>query len=117
MDNRKKIQFKYPAGEKGKKYTLEFSIGILRRMETKGKFKVGELQDKLLSAPVTLFDLSFELNHADVPESTRKAIFDQFTRYSEDSDGESTLTDVLGEMLNEVIESMNPSGNLKWRVN
>ena len=118
-DNREGIVFTNP--ETGKEYTLTLSLGILQNLERNGKFNINELKDQLLSSPKKLFRVSFQAYHPAVSIPERNNMFDMLERYAitdelEDSDGEQmTLFDVLGEMLNEAIESINPSGNVSWR--
>ena len=112
-DNREGIVF---TAENGNEYTLTFSLGVLQKMELSGKFKLKDLQENMLNSPKTLFATAFEEYHPLVKVSERKAMYDTLERYmSTDDPDELTLIDVLGEMLNEAIESINPSGNVSWR--
>jgi hypothetical protein len=115
-DNREGIVFTNP--EDGKEYTLAYSLGVLQKLELKGKFNIQDLQTMMLNAPKKLFSVAFQTHHPLLPIKDRRAMYELLERYEtvEDKDsGELTLVEVLSEMLGEAFESINPSGNVSWR--
>lgn len=107
------IEFEY----KGTEYTLCLTIGELKRLERNG-FSFGDIGNHVLTASEDLFCAAFNAYHKDTPRKVRETIFKELSD-SEDIDGEegASLSDVLFKMANEVIASMAPSGNVKWKVN
>lgn len=97
---------------KGKDYTLTYTIESLKRLEKSG-FSFSNISDRLLTATEDLFCAAFNARHPDTPRKLREEIYREFD--AEGDDGTS-LTEILVTMANEVIESMRPAGNVKWRA-
>lgn len=102
------LDFEY----KGKDYTLCYTVESLKRLEKNG-FSFSNLGDRVLTAAEDLFCGAFSARHPDTPRKLREEIYHEIA--SEDEDGNS-LTEALIVMVNETIEAMKPSGNVKWRA-
>lgn len=102
------LEFEY----RGKDYTLCYTVESLKRLEKSG-FSFSDISDRLLTATEDLFCAAFNARHPDTPRKLREEIFHEIC--AEDDDGNS-LTETLIVMVNEVVESMKPAGNVKWRA-
>lgn len=96
-----------------KEYTLAFTVGSVKRLEKSG-FSFGNLADHILTATEDLFVAAFNAYHENVPNNVRKEIYKSLT--NEGEDGVTEISEVLIEMISEVIEEMKPKGNISWRV-
>lgn len=107
------IEFEY----KGTEYTLCYNIASLKKLEKSG-FSFGNIEDHILTAGEELFCAAFDAYHKDVPCKVREAIYKEFAETEEVEEGEVgySLTETLFKMANEVIESMSPKGNVKWKA-
>ena len=102
------LEFEY----RGKDYALCYTVESLKRLEKNG-FSFSNISDRLLTATEDLFCAAFNARHPDTPRKLREEIFHEIC--AEDDDGNS-LTETLIVMVNEVVESMKPAGNVKWRA-
>ena len=105
-----KIEFEY----EGVDYTLEYTAASLKKME-EGGFDFAHLDRKVLTAAEELFYGAFLANHKNTPRKVCETIYKEFSESAED--GGASLTDVLGQMLNEALEELTShKGNIKWKV-
>lgn len=97
----------------GKEYSLAYTVNIVKRLDREGLLSKIIKGECLFTPTEDLFLAAFEANHSSVPHSTRLKIYEEFSATSEDG----SLGEVLLDMIREVMESVAPKGNVKWKVN
>ena len=106
------IEFNY----KGVDYTLCLTIDAVKKLERNG-FSFGKMEDHIVTAPCDLFCATFNAYHKDTPRKLREEIYRSLAESSTNDDETSDeLSEILFNMVSEVIEEMNPKGNVAWKV-
>lgn len=104
----KTLEFEY--GDK--QYTLQFTKGTIREMESKG-FKANDLEDKPMTVLPDLFAGAFLANH----RFTKRPLINEIYKAMNDK---MMLIRCLIEMYNEPISTLvdePEEGNVKWTPN
>lgn len=97
----------------GKEYSLGYTIDIMKRLDRAGLLAEIANGNRPLTMTEDLFKAAFEANHSTVSNRIRENILLELKNANEDG----SLLEILLEMINEVYESLQPKGNVQWRVN
>ncbi|MGM9763504.1 MAG: hypothetical protein ACI3ZQ_05755 [Candidatus Cryptobacteroides sp.] len=84
----------------------------MKELERRG-FSFNNAGDHILTAGEDLFCASFDAYHKNVPRKIREEIYRELC--DENENGQS-LTEALISMVGEVLEEMNPKGNVQWAM-
>jgi hypothetical protein len=97
----------------GKEYSLAYTIDVVKRLDRSGLLAEIANGNRPLTMTEDLFKAAFEANHSTVSNRIRENILLELKDANEDG----SLLEILLEMINEVYESLQPKGNVEWRVN
>lgn len=85
----------------------------MKRLDRSGILAEIANGNRPLTMTEDLFKAAFEANHSTVSNRIRENILLELKDANEDG----SLLEILLEMINEVHESLQPKGNVQWRVN
>lgn len=107
--SRTTLDFEY----NGRDYSLAYTIDVVKRLDRSGMLAEIANGNRPLTMTEDLFKAAFEANHSNVSNRIRENILLELKDANEDG----SLLEILLEMINEVHESLQPKGNVEWRVN
>lgn len=107
--SRTTLDFEY----NGRDYTLAYTVDVVKRLDRAGLLAEIANGNRPLTMTEDLFKAAFEANHSTVSNRIRENILLELKDANEDG----SLLEILLEMINEVHESLQPKGNVQWRVN
>ncbi len=107
--SRTTLDFEY----NGRDYTLAYTVDVVKRLDRSGILAEIANGNRPLTMTEDLFKAAFEANHSTVSNRIRENILLELKDANEDG----SLLEILLEMINEVHESLQPKGNVQWRVN
>ena len=107
--SRTTLDFEY----NGRDYSLAYTIDVVKRLDRSGILAEIANGNRPLTMTEDLFKAAFEANHSTVSNRIRENILLELKDANEDG----SLLEILLEMINEVHESLQPKGNVEWRVN
>ena len=96
-----------------KEYSLAYTIEVVKRLDRSGLLAEIVNGNRPLTMTEDLFKAAFEANHSTVSNRIRENILLELNDANEDG----SLLEILLEMVNEARESLQPKGNVQWRVN
>ena len=97
----------------GREYSLAYTIDVVKRLDRAGLLAEIANGNRPLTMTEDLFKAAFEANHSTVSNRIRENILLELKDANEDG----SLLEILLEMINEAHESLQPKGNVQWRVN
>lgn len=107
--SRTTLDFEY----NGRDYSLAYTIDVVKHLDRSGILAEIANGNRPLTMTEDLFKAAFEANHSTVSNRIRENILLELKDANEDG----SLLEILLEMINEVHESLQPKGNVEWRVN
>ena len=97
----------------GRADSLASTIDVVTRLDRSRMLAEIANGNRPLTMTEDLFKAAFEANHSNVSNRIRENILLELKDANEDG----SLLEILLEMINEVHESLQPKGNVEWRVN